>query len=80
MNLTSYDKKMRSVNWLRDNYSHIWDNPRLNVDEKAGFLAASCHPTRCFLMTLDLPERLDIIRNAIIEDQRQQKAMEAISR
>lgn len=56
-------KAQASVNWLKENFKHIWFNPNISVEAKAGFLAASCHPHRCYLMTLDLRDRIAIIIN-----------------
>lgn len=50
-----------SALWLRTNYGHIWHNDDLSTSEKAGLLAASCSSQRCYLMTLSLRERLDVI-------------------
>lgn len=54
-----------SIKWLMENYSHIWFNLRLTTDQKAGFLAAVCHPHRCFLMTLSLEDRIAHIQQAL---------------
>lgn len=57
-----------SVEWLRENYSHIWYHPDLTVDMKAGFLAACCDSRRCCLAQLSLHERVHTIRVALIEE------------
>jgi hypothetical protein len=59
------EKLQASLAWLQENYSHIWFNGDLRIPEKAGFLAAACNPTRCYLMTLSLRERLDLITQAL---------------
>jgi hypothetical protein len=55
------EKLKASVDWLKENYGHIWLNPDLTIPEKAGFLAAVCNPHRCYLMTLSLRERVSVI-------------------
>lgn len=57
-----------SISWLRENYSHIWFNPRLTTDQKAGFLAACCDSRRCYLATLTLDERVEWIRVSITQE------------
>lgn len=54
-----------STEWLRANYSHIWYADLLS-QYKAGFLAAVCHPHRCSLAILSLPDRIQIIHEALI--------------
>lgn len=56
-----------SLDWLRQNYRHIWYSPDMSLEQKTGFLAAVCHPTRCFLMTLSLKDRLIYIRRGLEE-------------
>jgi len=61
--MKSYFEKVKaSVAWLQENYSHIWDNEALTVEERCGFLAACCDSRRCFLATLGLKDRIDAIR------------------
>lgn len=55
------DRAQRSVDWMRQNYQHIWCAENLDMYEKAGFLAATCNPHRCYLATLSLRERIDVI-------------------
>lgn len=55
----------RSVDWLRENYAHIWWSPALNRDQKAGFLAACCDSRRCYLATLSLADRVKAIGKAL---------------
>jgi hypothetical protein len=62
------DKRRASINWLRENYSHIWRHPRLSAHRKAGFLAACCDSRRCYLATLDLPERVEHIYVALVQE------------
>ena len=63
-----FGKTAKSLDWLRENYSHIWLNPNLNVDQKAGFLSACCDSRRCHLATLSLHERIHSIRVALIQE------------
>ncbi len=56
-----------SMRWLIDNYGHIWWNKDLSVEEKAGFLAACCDPRRCYLATLSLKQRVDVIEKTLME-------------
>lgn len=63
-----YDKAHASVAWLRDNYSHIWRHPDMSAHRKAGFLAACCDSRRCFLATLALPERIEYIYVALVQE------------
>lgn len=60
------ERAQRSTEWLLENYRHIVEAPEFSLEEKAGFLAASCHPTRCYLMTLSLRQRLDLIAEALM--------------
>lgn len=58
-------KAARSLEWLKDNHSHIWNNDDLTREERAGFLAACCDSRRCYLATFALPERVAMIYDAL---------------
>jgi hypothetical protein len=62
-----YEKAKVSVQWLKDNYSHIWWHPDIGYRQKAGFLAACCDSHRCYLATLNLSERIHYIEHALIQ-------------
>lgn len=49
-----------------ENYRHITEMPELSIEEKAAFLAACCHPTRCYIMQLNLRQRMDCIAEALM--------------
>ena len=65
--MSHYESVAKSLEWLRDNHGHIWYHPQLTVGQKAGFLAASCHPTRCFLATLALWDRISHIEQGLTQ-------------
>jgi hypothetical protein len=62
------DKCQASIAWLRENFSHIWYHPDISAHRKTGFLAACCDSRRCFLATLALPERMQHIYVAIVQE------------
>lgn len=64
---TEEDKLQHSMRWLIDNYGHIWWNKDLSVEHKAGFLAACCDPRRCYLATMGLKQRIDVIEKTLME-------------
>lgn len=57
--------ELKSLTWLRENYSHIWFHETMTRDQKAGFLAACCDSRRCYLTTLSLTERISSIKRQL---------------
>jgi hypothetical protein len=60
------EKLKASMDWLEENYGHIWYDTKLPTAAKAGFLAAVCHPHRCYLMTLSLHDRYEAIFRTLV--------------
>lgn len=58
-------RELKSLQWLQENYHHIWFSKDLNRDQKAGFLAACCDSRRCFLATLSLTDRIASIKRQL---------------
>lgn len=61
-------RELKSLAWLQENFHHIWFNTDLTAEERAGFLAACCDSRRCYLATLSLKDRVQVIREALPQE------------
>lgn len=73
MNLELLNKHRASTDWLIANYGHVVYNQDMSIGERAGFLAAVCHPHRCALSMLAVHERVNVIFNALLFAQKEGK-------